>query len=277
MPKVLWMMVDVTLYHGDCLTEMDRIADGSIDAIIADLPYGTTACRWDTTIPLEPLWKHYKRVIKPRGAIVLFGSQPFTSRLVTSNMEWFKYCLVWEKTIGSGFINCKNRPISKHEDLCIFSPGTTANRSPRRMTYNPQGLIYAPYHKNRNKPMTAKPGGFLGTRPSHVAEYDVEYVNYPCTILKFPNPNNKLVHPTQKPIALLEYLVRTYTNENETVLDNCFGSCTTGVACLNANRDFVGIEKNKEYFRIGKARVADARWPLPVAKREQMALPLEGV
>lgn len=248
--------VKVTLYQGDCLEVMKSLS--SVDAIIADLPYGTTACKWDTVIPFEPLWEQYKRIIKPRGAVVLFGSQPFTSALVMSNLGWFKYCWVWEKTRGSGFINCKNRPTSKHEDLCVFSPGTIANCSPRRMTYNPQGLIHSPYHKKRNKPMTAKKGGFLGTRPSHVSEYDVEYINYPSSVLEVSNPNSGLVHPTQKPTALLSYLIRTYTNEGETVLDNTMGSGTTGVACVETARNFIGIELDKKYFQIAKKRIKQA-------------------
>ena len=246
------------LRQGDCLDVMSRIPSGIVDMILCDLPYGTTACKWDTVIPFEPLWEQYKRVIKKSGAIVLTASQPFTTALIYSNMAAFKYCCIWEKTRGSGFINAKNKPIAIHEDICVFSEGTTANCSPRRMNYFPQGLVYAPYHKKRNKPMTAKVGGFLGTRPSHVSEYDVEYTNYPTSVIKISNPNKGLTHPTQKPVALMEYLIRTYTDANEVVMDNCMGSGTTGVACANTGRKFIGIEKDPGYFETAKKRIEDA-------------------
>lgn len=247
----------MTLYEGDCLEIMPTLPDKSIDMILCDLPYGTTACKWDTVIPFEPLWKEYKRLTKDNGAIVLTASQPFTTNLIASNMDDFKYCSVWKKTRGSGFINAKNKPISIHEDIVIFSQGTTANCSNRRMTYNPQGIVYAPYHKKRLKPMTAKEGGFLGTRPSHVSEYDVEFINYPTSVIEVPNPNGGLTHPTQKPVALFEYLIKTYTNEGDTVLDNCAGSGTTGIACLNTNRRYILIEKDAGYCEIIRKRLAE--------------------
>lgn len=249
---------DIELMFGDCLNVMSEIPDGSIDMVMADPPYGTTACKWDSVIPLGPMWEQLKRVVKPNGAIVLTGSQPFTSVLIMGNIDMFKYSWVWRKTIGSGFVNCKNRPITIHEDVCVFSHGTVANRSNRLMIYNPQGIQYNPYHKKRLKPMTAKKGGVLGQRPSHVAEYDVKYTNYPKSVIDFSNPNNSNVHPTQKPVALMEYLIKTYTNEGETVLDFCMGSGTTGVACKNLNRNFIGIEKDPEYFEIAEKRINEA-------------------
>ena len=246
-----------TLYLGDCLDVMPTLA-GPFDAIITDLPYGTTACKWDSVIPFEPLWAQVKRLLAKRGAFVTTASQPFTSALIMSNLAWFKYCWVWKKTRGSGFINCKNRPISIHEDIAVFSPGTVANCSQGNMAYNPQGLEYAPYHKKRRKPMTAKKGGFLGARPSHVAEYDVEFINYPKSVIELGNPNSDLAHPTQKPVALYEYLIRTYTNAGDTVLDLCMGSGTTGVACVQTGRHFVGIEIDTDYFEIAVKRIGDA-------------------
>lgn len=247
------------LLQGDCLEILPTLAAQSVDAIITDLPYGTTACKWDEVIPFAPMWEQVKRVLKPRGAFVTTASQPFTSRLINSNLEWFKHEWVWLKTRGSGFINCKNRPIAIHENICVFSPGTTANCSPRQITYNPQGLIYAPYHKKRLKPMTAKADGFLGYRPSHVSEYDVEFINYPNSVIEIGNPNDANDHPTQKPVALYEYLIRTYTNEGDTVLDFTMGSGTTGVAAINTGRHFIGIELDANYFAIAQRRIEDAQ------------------
>jgi site-specific DNA-methyltransferase (adenine-specific) len=245
-----------TLYQGDCLEVMPHLPSGSIDLILCDLPYGTTDCAWDSVIPFSPLWTEYKRLIKPRGAIVLTAAQPFTTALIASNMAMFKYTWVWQKTRGSGFINAKNRPIACHEDICVFSSGTVANKSDQRMVYNPQGLVYAPFHTKRNAPMTAKKGGFLGTRPSHVASYDGEYQNYPRSVLLVPNPNNDNDHPTQKPVGLMEYLIQTYTEEGQTVLDNCFGSGTTAVACRNTCRRSIGIELNPAYIDIARRRLS---------------------
>lgn len=233
------------LMQGDCLVEMSRIADGSIDAIICDLPYGTTACAWDSVIPFDALWKHYKRVIKPSGAIVLFGSQPFTSALVMSNPQWFKYSLVWEKTNSGDFMLASYRPRRLHEDISIFSQGAH--------TYNPQMQKGKPYidqprqRSNRICDSTMPNLGIVndGTR-------------YPSSIQKFANGNNNILHPAQKPTDLLEYLIRTYTNEGETVLDNCFGSGSCGVAAMRTKRRFVGIERDAGYFAIGSKQIEDA-------------------
>ena len=248
----------IHLLQGDCLELMQDIPDGSVDMICSDPPYGTTNCRWDSIIPLEPMWSHLKRVIKPNGAIVLTASQPFTTTLISSNMGMFKYCWVWEKTKPSDHLNAKNKPLKSHEDVVVFSSGTTANRSKKRMVYNPQGLVYQPGRKQRNATISSKKGGVIGFRPSHVPSYNFEYVNYPRSILKIANPNNKTIHPTQKPVALMEYLIKTYTNEGETVLDFCMGSGTTGKACKNLNRNFIGIEKDPEYFKIAKDRLDQA-------------------
>lgn len=251
------------LYHGDCLEIMPTLEAQSFDAIIADLPYGTTACKWDTVIPFEPLWREYKRLIKPRGAIVLFGSQPFTSLLVTSNLEWFKYVWIWRKPRPLGFVHAKNAPLRAHEEIAIFSSGVVNHETctDRRMTYFPQGLIYygqETYRPNRDKVFTE----IIGHRPSHKKTIFQEHTNYPQSIIEFPNPNNGNSHPTQKPVALLEYLVRTYTNEGDTVLDNVMGSGTTGVACQQTGRNFVGIEKDAAYFEIARRRIETAQLPL---------------
>ena len=232
------------LLRGDCLELMTSIPDGSVDAIICDLPYGTTACKWDTVIPFEPLWAHYKRVIKPNGAIVLFGSQPFTSALVMSNPAWFKYQWVWDKRRPSNPMLAKVQALKVHEDICVFSNGKAA--------YNPQGVFET----------DGKPRG--GVKPSKTelgfgAAIKVDYKQtksgYPKSILTFGTDNTKNVHPTQKPVALLEYLIRTYTNEGETVLDNTMGSGTCGSACLNTGRNFIGIEKDEAYFEIARNRI----------------------
>lgn len=235
--------MDYQLWLGDCLEEMDRIDDGSIDAIIADWPYGRTNCSWDSVIPLEPLWKQCKRVIKPRGAIVLTASQPFTSMLVMSNLEWFKYEWVWDKRSPTGFLNVKKMPMQQHNNILIFSSGPT--------TYNPQyGKAGKPFGKGKDR-STDSYGSFGDTVRNGVG--------YPKSILSYARPNNLTeghnLHPTQKPLALLEYLIKTYTNEGETVLDNTFGSCSTGEACLRTGRRFIGIEKDANYFRIGQERM----------------------
>ena len=246
--------IDVII-QGDCLEEMKKLPDGCIDMILCDLPYGTTACKWDHVIPFEPLWKEYKRLIKDRGAIVLTASQPFTSALVMSNPEMFKYSWVWEKSRSTDFINAKNKPMKRHEDVCVFSLGTTANESDKRMNYFPQDLIYKPSYQFRPNPKM-KVGDVVGSRPSHVRGYTREWENYPNSILEFPNPNNGNVHPTQKPVALFEYLIKTYTNEGDLVLDNCIGSGTTAVAAKRTGRHFIGIELSEEYCEIARKRVA---------------------
>ena len=241
------------LLHGDCLELMREIPDKSIDMILCDLPYGTTACKWDVVIPFEPLWEQYKRVIKDRGAIVLFGSQPFTSFLICSNIDWFKYSWKWNKIKPSMFLNAKNAPMKKIEDICVFSQGTTANKSQNRIPYFPQGLI--PCGKIRPPKNDSVPSqSTIGLRPSRANSYFQEFTNYPCDLIEFSFEQNP-VHPTQKPTKLLEYLIKTYTLECETVLDNCMGSGSTGVACINTKRNFIGIEKDDKYFEIAKQRI----------------------
>lgn len=240
-----------TLIQGDCLEVMAK-AKGPVDAIICDLPYGTTACKWDTVIPFEPLWAHYKRVIKPNGAIVLFGSQPFTSALVMSNPKMFKYEWIWEKNKGSNFAAVKFQPMKEHEEVLVFGVGrTTYNEARIERSESGKAMVKAPVkskgHRGGDSSVT---GNFdRGHSNGHL---DVE-TRCARSVIRFNTEVGH--HPTQKPVALLEYLIRTYTNEGETVLDNTMGSGTCGVACINTNRKFIGIEKDETYFNIAVERI----------------------
>lgn len=241
-------MENVQLHLGDCLEVMKSIPDNSIDMILCDLPYGTTACKWDSVIPFEPLWEQYKRIIKDNGAIVLFGSEPFSTELRHSNLEMFKYDWIWNKINPFGFLDCKYRPMKTHEIISVFSKGGCSNGSKIPIKYNPQGLIYRiKTKKNKLK------SELLHSNPNK-SEYTSVATNYPKTILEFKKDNDG-IHPTQKPVALLEYLVKTYTNEGDVVLDNCMGSGSTGVACVNTKRRFIGIEIEKAYFEVAKQRM----------------------
>ena len=265
------------LYRGDCLVKMNEIADGSVDLILCDLPYGTTdrkgienkgdnrVLSWDTVIPLDQLWEQYRRVLKSTGAVVLTADQPFTSQLVISNLEWFKYEWIWKKKKTTGFLHANARPMKETEDILIFSPlgaSGCSKKANKNMTYNPQGLI----EKNVKKKNSAKRlGKFLhqpehmgsGNKLLHETEYEQKYTNYPSEIIEFGLDKGS-VHPTQKPVALMEYLIRTYSNEGETILDNCMGSGTTGVACMNTNRNFIGIEMDENYYKVAEERIKNA-------------------
>jgi len=244
----------INLWQGDCLDLMKNIPDKSIDMILCDLPYGTTACAWDVVIPFDKLWEQYKRIIKDNRAIVLFGAEPFSSKLRMSNLDWYKYDWIWVKNKAVGFVNAKLKPMNKHEVLSVFSNGKTSNGNKNNMLYNPQGLI--PYNKP-NKSGNKKGKDNTYWRPSTDGKvYIQKYTNYPTTVLKFQKPH-KAVHPTQKPVALCEYLIKTYTNEGETVLDNCMGSGSTGVACVNTKRSFIGIELDKHYFKVADKRITN--------------------
>lgn len=255
-PKPLHLPV---LHHGDCFEVMRSIEDASVDLILADLPYGTTRTEFDVALPLEPLWQHYRRILKPRGAVVLFGSQPFTTKLAASNPRWFKYALVWEKSTASGFFHAKNKPLKSHEDVLVFSPGTTmhASLSNRCMTYNPQGLTPNGTKKlsEQRTPLRYLANAFSGRAEGE--EYE-GYTNYPRSVLSYPKDGENL-HPFQKPIALLEYLIRTYSNEGELVLDNTMGSGTTCVAAMRTGRRSIGIEQSAEWFKIAEKRVEEAQ------------------
>lgn len=243
------------LMQGDCLELMREIPDGSVDMVLCDLPYGTTACSWDAVVPFEPLWAEYWRICKTNAAIVLTAAQPFTSALVLSQIKAFKYQWVWRKNTPGGFAQAKNMPLKQHEDILVFSTGaaTHASQSARRMPYNPQGLVYAP-RVAANKPRHKEESAF-GNRPSHKPEYVQEFTNYPNSVLDFPVERG--AHPTQKPVALFEYLVRTYTNEGDVVLDNTMGSGTTGVACARSGRKFIGIERDETYFNAAADRIEE--------------------
>jgi len=242
-----------TFYQGDCLVEMDKITDKSIDMILCDLPYGTTACKWDSIIPFDPLWKHYERIIKDNGAIVLFCQQPFTSYLVTSNVDKFKYMWYWKKSRPSGFVNVKVRSLKDIEEITVFSKANTSPGNSNNMQYFPQGvqegILWA-----RPKTYNKKETGY--GRDSQALSRKTHGSNYPRQILEFGNPNNNVLHPTQKPVELMEYLIKTYTNEGDTVLDNCMGSGSTGCAAKKTGRHFIGIEKDEKYFKLAVERVS---------------------
>jgi DNA modification methylase len=234
------------IYNEDCLIGMKRIPDKSIDMILCDLPYGTTNCKWDTIIPFEPLWEQYERIIKDNGAIVLTGSEPFSSMLRMSNLKLFKYDWIWDKVKGTGFLNAKRQPMRNHEIVSVFYR--------KQCTYNPQKT-----HGHRlKKSFRAK---HLQTDVYGEMKNDYLYEStdrYPRSIQVFStDTQNSSLHPTQKPIALFEYLIKTYTNEGETILDNCMGSGTTAIACINTNRQYIGFELDKGYYDIAVKRIDD--------------------
>jgi site-specific DNA-methyltransferase (adenine-specific) len=232
------------LLQGDCLERMLEIPDGSVDMVLCDLPYGTTACKWDTVIPFEPLWTQYRRVCKKNAAIVLTASQPFTSALVMSNVKEFKYAWVWEKSNPSNIANCNRMVMKYHEDVCVFYAD--------QPTYIPQKWQGKPNH-GRGKMNGTRAGSIHNSGMLCVDDFSGE--KHPKSIIRVENPRVKNQHPTQKPVALMEYLIRTYTNPGELVLDNTMGSGTTGVACMNTDRRFIGIERDPEYFRIAEERI----------------------
>lgn len=260
-------MAAPVLMLGDCLDRMREIEDGCVDMVLCDLPYGTTACKWDSVIPFEPLWREYRRVTKPNAAIVLTASQPFTSALVMSNPTMFKYEWVWRKSRPTGHAHAKNKPMKDHENVLVFSAGTTvhANQSSSRMLYQPQGLESVRILKKQDTPgrFAMGSGATISTRPGTKTQHMQEATGYPRSVIEFPSVSQG-VHPTQKPVALMEYLIRTYTHEGETVLDNTMGSGTTGVACVNTGRKFFGIERDPDYFAIAERRIADARNATPL-------------
>lgn len=242
------------LINGDCLEVMKNIEDQSIDMILCDLPYGTTSCRWDTVIPFDKLWEQYERIIKDNGAIVLHGSQPFSSSLIMSNLKMYKHEWIWIKNRGSNFANTVREPMKEHESILIFSRG--------KWVYNKQmqertggGLARSKYkveHNNQNREVYRK---FKGRKKHKISK------------LRVPSSHQKFnvevgLHPTQKPVSLLKYLIKTYTNENDVVLDNCMGSGSTGIACINTNRQFIGIEQDETYFQLALDRIENHEWQL---------------
>ena len=235
----------MNLLNGDCLELMQDIPSGSIDMVLCDLPYGMTDCKWDSIIPFDMPWKQYNRVAKDNAAVVLFSAQPFTTKLIHSNLKHFKYCWYWKKNAATGFCFAKYQPMRCIEDICVFY-----KKAP---TYNPQGLRELDTPKAKHKRMQ----GDTIYRKGLAGDYTQRYTNYPKNVLEYGR-EAKRHHPTQKPVALLEYLIQTYTNEGDTVLDNCMGSGSTGVACVNTDRRFVGMELTGHYFDIAKERIEQA-------------------
>lgn len=235
------------IYHQDCLEGMTGIADKSIDMILCDLPYGITRNKWDFVIPLDKLWNHYERIIKDNGAIVLTAQTPFDKILACSNLKLFKYDWVWQKTMAVNFLNAKKMPLRAHENVLAFYK--------KQPTYNPQFTEGKPYMRLRKSGHQGENYGFCKGRKS-----ESDGKRFPVTIIKFPNGDHtNRYHPTQKPVALFEYLIKTYTNEGEVVLDNCMGSGTTAIACINTDRNFIGFETEQKYVDIANQRISDAQ------------------
>ena len=237
------------LYLGDCLQLMLKIPDNSVDMVLCDLPYGTTKNNWDALIPFNELWDSYERVIKRNGAIVLFSQQPFTSELIMSNRKIFRYEWIWQKANGTGFLNAKKMPLKSHENICVFY-----KKSP----------VYNPQMRTGFKPYRIKSGKASENYGSQIqVESTSNGERYPIDIIQFNGVNmmsgEKVGHPTQKPVSLLEYLIRTYSNPGDTILDNCMGSGSTGVACMAEGRNFIGMEKEDKYFQIAKNRIENVR------------------
>lgn len=245
------------LWNGDCLELMKSIPDGSIDAIITDPPYGTTACKWDSVIPFDLMWEQLNRIIKPNGAIVLFGSEPFSSALRMSNVKNYKYDWIWDRVVAAGFLNANLMPMKKHEIISIFvNKGKPCyNKQMQKRDKNSHSLGNRDNLHKDNGIAEANVYGKINNK-KRIA-HDREFKN-PDTIIRFSKGNNiNILHPTQKPVELMEYLIKTYTNENETVLDFTMGSGSTGVACVNTNRNFIGIEMDKNYFDIAQNRIIE--------------------
>lgn len=234
------------LYKGDCLKLMADIPDKSIDMVLCDLPFGITRNEWDKKLPFNELWKAYRRLIKDNGAIVLFACQPFTSELVLSNKDMFRYELIWDKGLGTDFLNCRRKPMRSHENILIFANGQT--------TYNPQKWQSKPYKRTSSDKNSSNWGKIMECRGSSSANG----LRYPLSIVKLSQRRVKHMHPTQKPTDLLEWLIKSYTNQGDTVLDNCMGSGSTGIACINTKRNFIGMEINDEYFNMAVQRIKDA-------------------
>ena len=230
---------------GDCMELLKKVPDGSVDMVLCDLPYGTTNCKWDTVLPLDELWKHYNRVCKKNAAIVLTAAQPFTSALIMSNPKYFKYTWVWEKSKATGYLNSKKMPMKAHEDVCVFY---------RKLpTYNPQMVQGTPYDKGK----AHRPTDVYGTQKGEIHVKNTTGLRYPRTVQYFKTAESegKVYHPTQKPLSLFEYLVKTYSNPGDLILDNCIGAGTTALACIKQERDYIGMELEKKYYDITLERI----------------------
>jgi site-specific DNA-methyltransferase (adenine-specific) len=239
------------LVHADCFDVFPYIADKSVNLILCDLPYGTTACKWDSILPFNKLWKEYERIIADNGAIVLTASQPFTSALVMSNPKMFKYEWIWKKTRYSGNLNATRMPLKAHENILVFAKGK-APYYPIK-TDAPEHLIDK--RKNVNPSIVKDGGAYNGSKGFVNIRKKDDGTRYPTTVQEFKNPNNNSLHPTQKPLELMKYLIKTYSNEDDVVMDNCMGSNTTGLACKELNRQYIGIEKDKIYYDVSVSRV----------------------
>lgn len=248
------------LLQGDCLELMQDIPEGSVDMVLCDLPYGMTDAKWDKEIPIKPLFEQYRRILKKNGTAVLFGSEPFSSKLRIEALDLFKYDWIWDKVKGTGHLNAKNKPLKSHEIISVFSKGTTihASKSKNRMCYNPQMGTGKPYTKITKHITT---GELVKATQSNINFVGNVHVNngsrYPKSVLRLYIHNVGKLHPTEKPVEILEYLIKTYTNPGETVLDNCMGSGSTGVACINTSRKFIGIELDEVYYNIAYNRIGE--------------------
>lgn len=236
------------IHEGECLDLMKTIPDGTIDMILCDLPYGTTACKWDAVIPFRPLWDQYRRIAKRNAAIVLFSAQPFTTDLINSNRREFRYEMIWRKTIKSGFLNARKMPLREHENICVFYRALP--------TYVPQMRRVSPTPTRKHFRSARRAVSCKQYRCIEMTPYVDTGMRYPTDILEFPNPNHGSLHPTQKPTALYEYLINTFSLPGETVLDNCSGSGTIGEACINTGRDFIAIEQDHDFCVKSNNRIA---------------------
>lgn len=259
---------NIRICNGDCLEVMKSIPSDSVHLILCDLPYGSTRCKWDSVIDTDKLWEEYKRIlVKPTGVVALFSQQPFTTKLISANYDWYKYNLIWKKNKTTQFLLANYRPMKCTEDICVFSPGgaAAASRHKGNMTYNPQNLVPVNIVKKNSEKRIGKmlnQKHHLGQNNKLIsnAEYKQSFTNYPTEILEF-DIESDTIHETQKPVKLIEYLIKTYSNPNETVLDNTMGSGTTGIGCILTNRKFVGIELEKKYFDLSKERLQKALTP----------------
>lgn len=244
--------LNTKLFYDDFFNVLPKIPDKSVDLILSDLPYGTTDCFWDKVLPLDLLWKEYERIIKDNGAIILTSCQPLTTKLICSNPKLFRYELVWYKSKSSGFLNAKKMPNKSHENILIFYK--------RLPTYNPQKFRIDPKFQKKGKfsKQQTKVFNICGSKSENYQYLD-EGLRYPDSVLCFPSESAKGMHPTQKPVSLMKFLIQSYSNINDTVLDNCMGSGTAGVACVESDRNFIGIEKEKIYFDLAKTRISNAK------------------
>ena len=267
---------DVRLIQGDCLELLKTLSDDSVHLILCDLPYGTTKCKWDSVIDIDKLWVEYRRIlVKPTGVVVLFGQQPFTTRLIAGNYEWFKYTMIWKKNKTTQYLLANYRPMKCTEDICVFSPGgaAAASRHKGNMTYNPQDLVAVEIKKKNSEKRIGKmlnQSHHLGPNNKLIgeSEYTQTFKNYPTELIEF-NIESDTIHETQKPVALIEYLIKTFSNPRDVVLDNTMGSGTTGIGCIHTNRQFIGMELIPKYFDLSCVRISEAVATMKAEKAEK--------